>query len=156
MTHTFARPFSRHPADLDPHMLDPDECGDFGAYRAFAEAHNAARAAWLDDAHPETGQQPWAVGPDEPGPDGRGIRGDRNPLHVEMVRLREQAVAERAAYRQTLEATGARFTGGGVDVASYLDDQGEPDVSTDEGAAYWAEVARAAELGVPNTVGIQR
>ena len=86
-------------------MLDVDECNDFGAYRALATAANLARTVWKDDGAT-------ARAPDEPGPDGRGVRGARNPLHVEMIRSQTAAQAERTAYRVQAEASGERLAGG--------------------------------------------
>ena len=65
---------------------------------------------------------------------------------------RAQYGVEVARWRDLGEALGARTT---ANVVSHFAD-GKPDTSTPDGEAYWADVAEAAELGVPNVVGTQR
>lgn len=111
--------------------VDPDELDGYRDSASLAEEVNAAVDAVLAD-------------PTDP--ERRAVK----------RRSQERYRALRREKRDDDIAAGRRAAGNNVGVVSHLDANGDPDTDSDDGAAYWAEVARAVEEGVPNAVGSQR
>lgn len=126
---------------------DPDECGGYGLTRELAEERNRTTAEWIDG--------------------GKLDKYSGDPLWHAMDAARRMYGEARRAWREHEVLTGRRGgraatystklgTGTSVDIISHLDADGNPDTSTEEGAAYWADVQAAADQGVPNALGPQR